>query len=318
MQKRDNSLKESISNLQRSNAEVTELLKSTYERQSDLHGSLSTTNGELQNQIEASSNKGSEEKEKAVQNAATAKEVIGASIQDVQNDITSSVTTHSTWVNRQVRSMDKSLQNAFEEYTRAKRARIEATDGIHANIESNHSAQHNFIASISDQTGRHADQVASFIKEQTSVTKDCQVASSKNLESIEQARATIANMGNNDDVPTGNTPRKRKWQYRDEWSLTRSREDLLRNWKQDPLADNDNNLQGDRPASTSSHLSSDGAVRRMHTRTGSVQSENTALLALEAQELRKAETMKVVDTPAEPLVESRKRNVSTIRARRAR
>lgn len=66
LQQRDESLRESVGSLQRSNAEVTELLKSTYARQSDLHSSLSVTNGELQSQIEVANDEGNEEKEKAI------------------------------------------------------------------------------------------------------------------------------------------------------------------------------------------------------------------------------------------------------------
>uniref|UniRef100_A0A8H7Y5S6 Kinesin motor domain-containing protein n=1 Tax=Psilocybe cubensis TaxID=181762 RepID=A0A8H7Y5S6_PSICU len=318
LQQRDESLRESVGSLQRSNAEVTALLKATCERQSDLYNNLSTTNGELQSQMGQANEEGNEEKEKTIQNTATAKAKIGTSLKEVETAMTSSITSHSTWANRQIRSMGKSLNSAFEEYNRAKRARVEAIDGMHANIESHHSVQHNFLVSISNEMERHGSQVNSSVKEQSAIMKEYQVAASKNLESVERARATIANMGNKDDIPTGSTPRKRKWQYVDEWALTQSREELLKNWKQDPVADDESSEQEDRPESSSSHRTSDAAIRRTHIRTDSVQSENVALPILEVQEGRKFETVKKADSPAEPLVESRKRNVSTLRTRRAR
>lgn len=58
MQKRDDHLKESIGNLQESNREVEEILASTYQRQTKVHGNLTLRNSKLQSQLSDLNKKG--------------------------------------------------------------------------------------------------------------------------------------------------------------------------------------------------------------------------------------------------------------------
>ncbi len=119
-----------------------------------------------------------------------------------------------------------------------------------------------------------------------------------NLESIEQAANSLLSKGIKDDSPTGSTPRKRKWQYTDEWTLTRSRDELLNSRRQrTPLGD-DHEMQSERLTST--------------------EIENEVPHIEIPHSTTNVEPLKTEFT-VEPLVESRRRNVSTTRAsRRAR
>lgn len=49
---------------------------------------------------------------------------------------------------------------------------------------------------------------------------------------MRKATRSLAEEGAREDVPTGTTPRKRAWNYQDEWELTGSREHLLKTWKE--------------------------------------------------------------------------------------
>ena len=51
------------------------------------------------------------------------------------------------------------------------------------------------------------------------------------LEAIKQSTRGLTN-NSVKEVSSGNTPRKRKWQYSDEWALTKSRDELLQAWNQ--------------------------------------------------------------------------------------
>jgi kinesin family protein 11 len=42
----------------------------------------------------------------------------------------------------------------------------------------------------------------------------------------------LAEHGAQPDTPTGTTPRKRVWQYVDQWELTKSRGELLQTWRE--------------------------------------------------------------------------------------
>lgn len=56
------------------------------------------------------------------------------------------------------------------------------------------------------------------------------------LSSMQQASHSVVEQGAKQDLPTGSTPRKRVWEYVDEWELTQSRENLLRMRREQGLA----------------------------------------------------------------------------------
>jgi len=42
---------------------------------------------------------------------------------------------------------------------------------------------------------------------------------------------SLVDRGSKEDLPTGSTPRKRVWQYTDNWELTKERETIIEDWK---------------------------------------------------------------------------------------
>jgi len=42
---------------------------------------------------------------------------------------------------------------------------------------------------------------------------------------------SLVDQGSREDLPTGSTPRKRVWQYTDNWELTKERETIIQDWK---------------------------------------------------------------------------------------
>ena len=42
---------------------------------------------------------------------------------------------------------------------------------------------------------------------------------------------SLVDQGSREDLPTGSTPRKRVWQYTDNWELTKERETIVQDWK---------------------------------------------------------------------------------------
>ena len=42
---------------------------------------------------------------------------------------------------------------------------------------------------------------------------------------------SLVDKGSREDLPTGTTPRKRVWQYTDNWELTKEREIIIQDWK---------------------------------------------------------------------------------------
>jgi kinesin family member 11 len=56
-------------------------------------------------------------------------------------------------------------------------------------------------------------------------------AAAAHLHSARQAVRSLAEQGSRDDVPTGRTPRKRAWEYVDEWELTKPRDTVIKSWR---------------------------------------------------------------------------------------
>jgi len=53
-----------------------------------------------------------------------------------------------------------------------------------------------------------------------------------NLSGLRQANKTLQEQGTREDTPTGTTPRKRAWEYDDDWERTQDRDTVLREWRQ--------------------------------------------------------------------------------------
>ncbi|CAA7271682.1 unnamed protein product [Cyclocybe aegerita] len=297
MQKRDESLRASIDNLQCSNKEVEDLLNSTYRRQTEAHDGMAEKNSNMDRRVQKLSAEGNDAKTSSLKVVGKTKDVIKTSMNGIQSTVSSSIATYSTWVHKKTQGIEESSDNAFEEHSRAKRARIEATNGVYATLEELHSKEQELLTASSKGVEAHSKQSLSWIGKQVKGAKEYEVAATKNLESIEHAASNLASKGIKDDTPTGATPRKRKWQYTHEWSLTRSREELLGALRQQQVSDQDEEMREE---------SQDREV------------ENDAP-AQEMLESSKASTPTLEVPPAAPLVESRRRNhVSTIPSRSSR
>ncbi|KAF4615319.1 hypothetical protein D9613_003074 [Agrocybe pediades] len=313
MQKRDDTLRRSVDNLQSSNKEVEDLLASTYERQSSLHANVLENSGKLTRQVEGVYEQSNGEQARATQSAKLAHKAVDGGMEAIQSTVVKSLTTHSVWVNGQTKTLGEATNAALEEHQRAKRARIEASDTIHANLEGHHAAQQAFFTSSLEKIEKHTSTSISWIKEQAKKTDVYEDEAVNDLDSIAQASSNILNKGIKDDMPTGSTPRKRKWQYEDEWSLTKSRNELLSDWRHD----SDDEKHIDSLTSTTgrnSVASSRTSVDSKH-RNEAVEVENAGP-PLVPEEKNVVETPKTTEFAAAPLVESRKRNFTTTRTTR--
>jgi len=117
------------------------------------------------------------------------------------------------------------------------------------------------------------------------------------LESIERATKNLLSKGSKEDIPTGSTPRKRKWQYTDDWNLTASRHELLRSRSENVAIEPESKVSQSKPADSENEM------------------QPTETLHIS----NKVEGIKAENIPIEPLVDSRRRNVArSTSTRRAR
>lgn len=59
---------------------------------------------------------------------------------------------------------------------------------------------------------------------------------STHLVSLKTASENISDAGAQEDMTTGATPRKRVWEYVDQWSMTKPRENILKTWKEQGIS----------------------------------------------------------------------------------
>lgn len=115
--------------------------------------------------------------------------------------------------------------------SRAKRARVETTDALAADVQSTYRYIQRGISSTSRNLEATTTKV---VGESTSLSIATDVygsASNGHLTSLRHATQSLVQDGMKEDMPTGSTPRKRTWDYEDQWELTKSRDLLLKDWR---------------------------------------------------------------------------------------
>ncbi|KAF7793221.1 hypothetical protein EIP86_004331 [Pleurotus ostreatoroseus] len=130
-------------------------------------------------------------------------------------------------------------------------------------------------------------------------------AAGEHLSEIYQATQTLSDQGTREDMPTGMTPRKRAWEFTDQWTLTKTRETILKEWKQNAALSSSSSSSSQSDVSMFEHV----PIREEEESEVEVESE-VAMTDGEAEEaLSQAdehdETIKVAPVPiTKPLVVS--------------
>lgn len=137
-------------------------------------------------------------------------------------------------------------------------------------------------------------------KEHAESTKYFSHTAIGHLDAIKQSASSLTNNGIK-EVSSGNTPRKRKWQYNDEWALTKSRDELLQAWNQSQTSTTKMELKNE----------DDELPTPPTTFAGTENIDGS-----ESHRDVKSESSDVDVPPPKPLMDSRKRNHISTRASR--
>ncbi|KAG8990644.1 kinesin motor protein cin8 [Tulasnella sp. 427] len=123
---------------------------------------------------------------------------------------------------------------ALERLDRSKRVRIELTSSI---LESSSGARGGFeelqrgLDESSARVEQGMEDIATQATRISTLASEFVAAGGSGVAKIRGATAKLAVEGTREDVPTGATPRKRTWDVVETWDRTKSREDVLREWK---------------------------------------------------------------------------------------
>lgn len=135
---------------------------------------------------------------------------------------------------------------AVKQLSSAKRARVTATNALTSEAETGFSGLQDGLASASKNIQMISVQISKEVRrffkhsssadwEQTaalsSATHAYHSAAAAQISTLRQVTEHLVEAGTREDKSTGNTPRKKTWQYQDEWELTKGRDVVLKEWR---------------------------------------------------------------------------------------
>ncbi|PPR08103.1 hypothetical protein CVT24_010564 [Panaeolus cyanescens] len=231
LQQRDAALRLSVTSLQKSNDQARASFSSTLEQQSKLHGDIITQNealdGKLRNEVE----RATENRTTGFENISKAKESLSSGVHDIQRLALKTVSTTNEHLDDWSNSLIQATESVSEERRRNKRARLQVASGLSSDATTHYESERRTLSNTIDRIDAFTSQTSTLASTQTSLIDSHATWSSTGLESIQQANSHLATQGNSEDLPTGNTPRKRKWEYADTWNLTKGRQDIVDAWR---------------------------------------------------------------------------------------
>ncbi|CAE6428360.1 unnamed protein product [Rhizoctonia solani] len=152
-----------------------------------------------------------------------------ASFDDGNLRVRSSINTAMAGQNTEIRRQLSGL--VFEQFTSSKESRMNVVSNFVRESKKGHEATRDRLSASSQSLQQTMGAV---INQTTLLRSTCQSYRSSvdaHASALEQMDKALLSDVKTQVTPTGNTPRKRKWDYVDSWSLTGDREDILRAWR---------------------------------------------------------------------------------------
>ncbi|CAE6473630.1 unnamed protein product [Rhizoctonia solani] len=149
----------------------------------------------------------------------------------VLSSINTAMTGQRTEIGRQLSGLDEQSLNASERLTSSKECRLDTIHTYTRNLKKECEAIQDRLSASS----QNLQQTMGTVISQTIVLRNtCQTYKSSvgsHISSLEQTSRDLLSDIKTQVTATGHTPRKRKWDYVDSWTLTGDREDILRTWR---------------------------------------------------------------------------------------
>ncbi|KAF7363485.1 Kinesin motor domain-containing protein [Mycena sanguinolenta] len=213
------------------NVKAEEGMKVFEREHADLAEAMETKGKEVARGVEKWSTDAKRTRDGALKSVQGSKTQLSSELASMQSTVSGSIDSYSTHVQAQMQSMNATCSTAFDRQASAKRARIETTTSLGAEIQSDYKALQRGFASTSRNIEGAVGRVVSESASLSSVTDTYHKISRGELSSTTNATKALAEHGAKADTSTGTTPRKRVWQYVDQWELTKSRTELLQTWR---------------------------------------------------------------------------------------
>ncbi|KAH7926333.1 kinesin-domain-containing protein [Leucogyrophana mollusca] len=229
---KDIELRKAFGVVAKGNAKAEEDVGKFGQRHDRLMDAVIARGGEAAASFERRGIEGKRTHDGALKSVASAQTAFKDGLSSMQTSVSTTTTTYSGELQRHGQSLGMAFGSGLDRHNRAKKARIESTNTLVNDVQSDLRHVQRGIASSSRNVEGFVGRVVS---ESTNLSDSTQkfhdVASSK-LSSLQQTARSLMEHGTREDIPTGMTPRKRVREYVDQWELTKSREDILSSWRQ--------------------------------------------------------------------------------------
>ncbi|KAF5315601.1 hypothetical protein D9611_004710 [Ephemerocybe angulata] len=308
LQGRDDSLKSATRELQRENdgfASAKKVEQTNHLKTCDAAETrIQSFDGALQQRVRENKRK-HEEITKTIEETTTA-------LDGAFNNLRSTVQENAEASSSTLREIQA---EGLEEHARLKRIRLETTRSMQANVESADSFVQSALALTSSDIETFTNNLSNNLSELQDLTSSSGDNTLQGLSTVHEVAVTLLDKGTREDMPTGSTPQKRPWKYVESWKLAKGREELFgKSHESEPEPEGE--AEAEEVASKPRHSDPLPAL--------SMEVENRAPPAQPAprpssmsiprpakQSMASPPLSVKVEEKEVPLVESRRRNVST-------
>ncbi|KAJ7582682.1 kinesin 2 [Mycena floridula] len=227
-QDRDKGLRTVFGAVQGSNSKAEDdlqTLQQTLGEKVERMGSQSTS---MKAGLDKKSGEGKRMRDGSIKALMGAKSSVDTGLTNLNGSIPSSIDSYSTRVHQQMRDVYESSSDAFDRHSKAKKARVEATDAMATELQSDFKSFQRGAASTFRSIESFAGSFASESASMSGANEGYRRNTATHLTSIQQSTKLMVEQGAREDTATGSTPRKRVWDYVDQWELTENRATLLK------------------------------------------------------------------------------------------
>ncbi|KAJ7343439.1 kinesin 2 [Mycena albidolilacea] len=228
---RDRGLREAVGIVQAANVKAEEGMRVFERKHGDIAEVIEAKGKEVARSVEKRGGEAKRMRDGALKTMNGSKAQLSNELASLQSMVSGSIDSYSTEVQTQMQNMNATCSTSFDRQTSAKRARIETTTSLGAEIQSEYKALQRGFASTSRNIEGAVGRVVSESTNLSSATDTYHKISKGELSSATSAVKALAEHGAKADTSTGTTPKKRVWQYVDQWELTKSRTELLQTWR---------------------------------------------------------------------------------------
>ncbi|TFY60095.1 hypothetical protein EVG20_g7553, partial [Dentipellis fragilis] len=229
---RDRSLREAVSDIKDSNEKAEGAMAHFADEHLQKVDSAVTKGQEWNMTLEKKGGENKRMRDGALKSLTTANNTIKDGLSTMQSSISASLSSQSLDIQRQTHTLNATSTEALERHTRAKRARVEATNAMGVEVQTGSRQTQRMIASTWRNIEASTSQVVAEATKLTESAATYQTAASGQLSTMRQAAQVLVEQGAQVDSPTGRTPEKRVRQYINQWELTGTRDGILKKWRQ--------------------------------------------------------------------------------------